>query len=796
MATSPEERKRGNRSPGTNTTQSGDGKIDLTVGVGGKGDSSPQPKSKTLRITQPVIPSGNFGEILTGSNSPNPTPEGGTGQVSITVQNKFPADSGLNGQYRHIYSTSASGLPKKVVGPWITFPVGGVTSASFVWNCPADIDNKSNIEVRTVYTPSKSILYTKRIPVSTTDQLLPPTFTSLPVLSTSTPILGNTISVSGFVGSGNPVPSASYQWYQNSSAVSGATSASFTTTATGGVSAEVILTNSQGTLSATAGAIVGTIPSFIITPSASATGVTLGTTVTINNIGTTGSQPITYSYEWRMTSPTATPIAGATSQSYTTGISGTTLYGRVLASNNYATRVSTVDFGIVGVAPSFYIGDSGPIFANPSINNKVGDTVNVRGIYYNGVPVPGATATVTDSIGSRTVDASIVDTGTLNNEGKKTEQFEIRNTSDITVTINIGNVHGTSASSVVFNNISPANAAASFLGTPSASATNVNVGTSVSINNAGATGWPVPSSVYEWTQNSSVVSGATLVSYTPSATGPLSGKVTINNTSGGATSATVSFGTIAATGSSNFAPYFSGTPAGSTTNPDVGERMTFLTYGSTGLPAPATSFQWFDDGVAISGATGYGYVLGATGEIVDAEVAYVVTNNGSSNYIIDGAIQPVLSMTRGVQYTFDLSGVSTSHPFRLATTENGSGGQYTTGWTTNGTQGQAGANAVFIVPADAPATLYYYCGNHNGMGNSINVRTVPATDVTMTGNLTGFVTLTNSEGTTGATIDYGTMLNANITNLSLSNVVAGGTLTATVTYGGTFATINWSGVTS
>jgi hypothetical protein len=249
-------------------------------------------------------------------------------------------------------------------------------------------------------------------------------------------------------------------------------------------------------------------------------------------------------------------------------------------------------------------------------------------------------------------------------------------------------------------------------------------------------------------------------------------------------------------GSSNFAPYFTGTPAGSTTNPDVGERMTFLTYGSTGLPAPATSFQWYDDGAAISGATGYGYVLGATGEIVDAEVAYVVTNNGSSNYIIDGAAQPVLSMTRGVQYTFDLSGVSTSHPFRLATTENGSGGQYTDGWTTNGTQGQAGANAVFIVPADAPATLYYYCGNHNGMGNSINVRTVPATDVTMTGNLTGVVTLTNSEGTTGATVDFGTMINADITNLSLSNVVAGATLTATVTYGGTAPNIVWSGVTS
>ncbi len=248
-------------------------------------------------------------------------------------------------------------------------------------------------------------------------------------------------------------------------------------------------------------------------------------------------------------------------------------------------------------------------------------------------------------------------------------------------------------------------------------------------------------------------------------------------------------------GSSNFAPYFTGTPAGSTTNPDVGERMTFLTYGSTGLPAPATSFQWYDDGAAISGATGYGYVLGATGEIVDAEQTFVVTANGTSNYLFDGVAQPVLALTRGVQYTFDLSDSSNgSHPFRLGTASEGS--QYTSGYTTTGSQGSAGAKAVFIVPADAPATLYYYCNSHAGMGNSINVITVPATDVTMTGNLTGVVTLTNSEGTTGATVDFGTMINADITNLSLSNVVAGATLTATVTYGGTAPNIVWSGVTS
>ena len=227
--------------------------------------------------------------------------------------------------------------------------------------------------------------------------------------------------------------------------------------------------------------------------------------------------------------------------------------------------------------------------------------------------------------------------------------------------------------------------------------------------------------------------------------------------------------------------------------------MTFLDYGSTGLPEPITSFQWYDDGVAISGATGYGYVLGATGELADATKTVIVTVS-MSGFTLDNVLKPAnYPLTRGVEYIFDLSNASSSHPFRLSTTENGTrngGTQYEAGWTTNGTQGQAGANAVFIVPADAPNTLWYYCPNHDNLGNSINVTTVPATDVTMIGNLTGVVSLSNEVGSTGATIDFGTMLNADITGLSLTNVVAGATLTATVTYGGTYDSIVWTGVTA
>ena len=225
--------------------------------------------------------------------------------------------------------------------------------------------------------------------------------------------------------------------------------------------------------------------------------------------------------------------------------------------------------------------------------------------------------------------------------------------------------------------------------------------------------------------------------------------------------------------------------------------MTFLDYGSTGLPEPITSFQWYDDGVAISGATGYGYVLGATGELADGEKTYIVTANG--NFFLDGVSKPIISLTRGVKYIFDQSDSSNAqsgnHPLKITVSAGGS--DYTSGWTTSGTPGSAGATRTFIVPADAPNSLYYECAVHGqNWGNSINVTTVPATDVTMTGNLTGVVSLSNNQGTTGATIDFGTMLNVDITGLTLGNVVAGATLEATVTYGGTYDSIVWTGVTA
>ena len=111
------------------------------------------------------------------------------------------------------------------------------------------------------------------------------------------------------------------------------------------------------------------------------------------------------------------------------------------------------------------------------------------------------------------------------------------------------------------------------------------------------------------------------------------------------------------------------------------------------------------------------------GSSVESEASYfTVTVNGSSKFVIDGTQQPTLTLYRGVTYRFDQSDSSNgSHPFRISTTAEGS--QYSSGSSSsyNGSNGSSGAYRQFIVPTNAPNTMYYNCANHTGMGGTINI---------------------------------------------------------------------------
>lgn len=103
--------------------------------------------------------------------------------------------------------------------------------------------------------------------------------------------------------------------------------------------------------------------------------------------------------------------------------------------------------------------------------------------------------------------------------------------------------------------------------------------------------------------------------------------------------------------------------------------------------------------------------------------AVTVANSGGNKYFIDNTLQATVSLNEGRTYRFDQSDASNAgHPLRFSTTPNGThggGSEYTTGVTTVGTPGNAGAYTQIVVASGAP-TLYYYCSVHSGMGGTAN----------------------------------------------------------------------------
>ena len=206
--------------------------------------------------------------------------------------------------------------------------------------------------------------------------------------------------------------------------------------------------------------------------------------------------------------------------------------------------------------------------------------------------------------------------------------------------------------------------------------------------------------------------------------------------------------------------------------------------------------------VSVTGVSGATEILENTSQTITFTVAVVggnptnhpYYNIGSSNkYSINGSTATAdvtLYLYEGNTYRFDQSDASNDgHPLRLSATENGthSGGvEYTTGVTTNGIPGQAGAYTEITVASGAP-DLHYYCTNHANMGYYAYT---PSSSLTVTGT-TG-APVTTVVGTTalgdetitasslvvitfaGTTISIGTLATTASSVLTLSGVTGTG----------------------
>jgi len=121
---------------------------------------------------------------------------------------------------------------------------------------------------------------------------------------------------------------------------------------------------------------------------------------------------------------------------------------------------------------------------------------------------------------------------------------------------------------------------------------------------------------------------------------------------------------------------------------------------------------------------------------------------GSSNgYLINGIEAPIIEIkgndtSKPYHYKFDQSdSTNNGHPL-LFYNNVGKTTQFTTGVTTNGTPGQAGAYTMIAVDSQTPNILYYQCSQHANMGN----HTFATSPVVNTGV---FLTLPTADGSSG-----------------------------------------------
>ena len=107
--------------------------------------------------------------------------------------------------------------------------------------------------------------------------------------------------------------------------------------------------------------------------------------------------------------------------------------------------------------------------------------------------------------------------------------------------------------------------------------------------------------------------------------------------------------------------------------------------------------------------------------LIKAYVVTVASYASANKFYLDGTLQLALTFKKGTTYIFDQDDASnTGHPLKLYT-DAAKTTEYTTGVSFIGTPGSALARTIFNVPTNAPATLYYQCGNHAAMGAAITI---------------------------------------------------------------------------
>jgi hypothetical protein len=508
----------------------------------------------------------------------------------------------------------------------------------------------------------------------------------------------------------------SYQWSKNGTAISGATSTSYTTpaetTSDNGAQFSVVVGNSTGS-------VISNTATLTVTPAPVAPSITTqpanqttlaGQTATFS-VTANGTSPLSYQW-WK----NGTAISGATSASYTTSAETTSDNGAIfsIVVSNSAGSVTSNNARLTvnpdPVAPSIA---SQPASQTITAGQTATFSVTASGttpLSYqwrkNGTAVSGATSS------SYTTPAETT--------GDNGAQFSVV----------ISNSAGSATSNSAVLTVNAAPVAPSITTQPASQTITAGQTATFSVTASGT----APLS-YQWQKNGVAISGATSTSYTtPAETTSDNGaqfSVVVGNSAGSATSNSA----VLTVNAAPVAPSITTQPASQTIT--AGQTATFSVTASGTAPL---SYQWNKNRTAISGATSSSYTTPAETTGDNGAQFSVVISNSAGNATSNAAALTVNSTT------FLLSASPTSLNFGNINT----GASRTLAFTLS----DAGNSAVSISNVSISGAGFTASGMsagtvlNPGQTATVNVTFAPAS----TGSVLGSVTITSSATNSPATV--------------------------------------------
>ncbi len=583
--------------------------------------------------------SGSFSIVSPQLSSPLAMSMSGTGMaVAPSITSQPLSQSVLVGQTA-TFSVSASGTaPLSYQWRKNGAALSGATSSSYT--TPAETVSDNGAQFTVVVGNTAGSVTSSFATLAVTAAPVAPSITSQPANQTTSAGQTATFSV---IASGT-VP-LSYQWQKNGAAISGATSSSYTTpsetTSDNGAQFTVVISNTAGTIiSAAATLTVNPDPvAPSITGQPASQTIAAGQTATFS-VTATGTAPL--SYQWQKNSAA---IAGATSSSYTTPAETASDNGAqfsVVVSNSAGTVTSNAAILTVNAPPAV---TAQPVNQTVAVGQTATFSVTATGtapLSYqwrkNGGNISGATASAYTTPATTSTDNGAQFSVVISNAAGSVTS----NTA--TLTVNVPPTITTQPSSATIT----AGQTATF-----------------SVTATGTT----PLS-YQWKKNGTSITGATAASYTtPAETTADNGAqftVVVSNSVGSATS-------NAATLTVNpepLAPSITTQPSSVTIT--AGQTATFSVTATGTAPL---SYQWSQNGSAISGATSSSYTTptettsasGAQFTVVVSNSAGSATSNAATLTVNPAPVAPSITtqpssvtITAGQTATFSVTATGTA----------------------------------------------------------------------------------------------------------------------------------------